>query len=47
MLKAMLVERDEDIPRVHRLGDLIHRMDDTAMVALAPVQDEIDALDRF
>ena len=47
MLKAVLTEQDVDVPRTHRLADLLGRVGRTVSDALVPVGQDIRALDHF
>jgi len=46
-LKATLAHSGSAIPQVHRLTDLLGRLDPTTNTALAPLSSDLRSLDRF
>lgn len=47
LLKALLADQGVSIPQVHRLADLLSRLNPTSIALLAPMEADIRSLDRF
>src|SRR5690348_490459 len=47
MLKALLADQGFPVPQVHRLSDLLSRLDTASSARLHAAEEDIRALDRF